>query len=216
MVWLKAYSVSVESVSNWIVIALIVLCVIWVDLLLTIWCLADRKSTKVQTLGELRMRDTANWWAGLLICVYSWSPASSPRRVWHGLATVVDSMRESIPCPSLWLLVPSRYTERASECARGKPVLIGIFAFSLVFHAVTLDRSCFRENPTYFDLYPTLNTWYCLWSDSYGSWSEMLGNGQTDTNTTTVTIAVHARQGLTILKTIFYALILRVHIPRII
>ena len=68
MVWLKAYSVSVESVSNWIVIALIVLCVIWVDLLLTIWCLADRKSTKVQTLGELRMRDTANDgpWAGLL------------------------------------------------------------------------------------------------------------------------------------------------------
>ena len=25
------------------------------------------KSTKVQTLGELRMRDTANWWAGLLV-----------------------------------------------------------------------------------------------------------------------------------------------------
>ena len=31
------------------------------------------KSTEVQTLGELRMRDTANWWAGLLVCVYSWS-----------------------------------------------------------------------------------------------------------------------------------------------
>ena len=25
------------------------------------------KSTKVQTLGELRMRDTANYWAGLLV-----------------------------------------------------------------------------------------------------------------------------------------------------
>ena len=33
---------------------------------------------------------------GLLVCVYPWSPASSSRRVWHGLATVVDSMRESI------------------------------------------------------------------------------------------------------------------------
>ena len=26
---------------------------------------------KVQTLGELRMRDTANWWAGLVICMRS-------------------------------------------------------------------------------------------------------------------------------------------------
>ena len=51
------------------------------------------KRTRVQTLGELRMRHTANWWAGLSVCV---SPASSSRRVWHGLATVVDSVRESI------------------------------------------------------------------------------------------------------------------------
>ena len=28
----------------------------------TVWKV---KSTKVQTLSELRMRDTANWWAGL-------------------------------------------------------------------------------------------------------------------------------------------------------
>ena len=35
------------------------------------------KSTKVQTLGELRVRDTANGWAGF----YSRSPASSSRRV---------------------------------------------------------------------------------------------------------------------------------------
>ena len=33
---------------------------------------------------------------GLAIGVYSQSPASSSLRVWHGLATVVDSMRESI------------------------------------------------------------------------------------------------------------------------
>ncbi|CAI8041673.1 hypothetical protein GBAR_LOCUS23141, partial [Geodia barretti] len=30
------------------------------------------------------------------LCLYSWYPASSSRRVWHGLATVVNSMRESI------------------------------------------------------------------------------------------------------------------------
>ena len=40
-----------------------------------------------------------------------------------------------------------------------------ILAFSLVFHTVTPECNSFRENPTYFDLYLTLNTWYCLWSD---------------------------------------------------
>ena len=56
------------------------------------------KSTKVQTLGELRMHDTANWWAGLFVCVYSWSHGLLlvARRVWHWLATVVDSMQELI------------------------------------------------------------------------------------------------------------------------
>ena len=34
-------------------------------------------------------------WAGFLY-LYSWYPASSSRTVWHGLATVVNSMRESI------------------------------------------------------------------------------------------------------------------------
>ena len=52
------------------------------------------KGTEAQTLGALRIRGTANWWAGLWIC--SWSPASSSYRVWHGLATVVDSRCESI------------------------------------------------------------------------------------------------------------------------
>ena len=44
------------------------------------------KSTKVQTLGELRMRGTANGWAGLLAFI----------RGLPLVATVVDSMRESI------------------------------------------------------------------------------------------------------------------------
>ena len=39
------------------------------------------KSTKVQTLGELRMRGTAN---GRLLQV---SPASNSLRVWHGLCS---------------------------------------------------------------------------------------------------------------------------------
>ena len=51
---------------------------------------AQWKGTKV---GELRMPHTANWWAGLSVCV---SPATSLQRVWHGLAAVVDSKRESI------------------------------------------------------------------------------------------------------------------------
>ena len=36
---------------------------------------------KVQNLGELCMRGTANRWAELLVCVYLWSPTSSMRRV---------------------------------------------------------------------------------------------------------------------------------------
>ena len=38
-------------------------------------------------------------------------------------------------------------THRASAPARGKPVIISILVFSLVFHAVTLERSSFREKP---------------------------------------------------------------------
>ena len=33
----------------------------------------------LQTLGEVRMRDTDNGWAGLLVCAYSWSPARVAR-----------------------------------------------------------------------------------------------------------------------------------------
>ena len=54
------------------------------------------KGTEVQTLGELRMRGSLIDGLGF-ICLYSWYPASSSRRVWHGLATVVDSDT----CPSL-------------------------------------------------------------------------------------------------------------------
>ena len=59
-----------------------------------VWMVLKMKDTEAQTLGALRIRSTANWWAGLWIC--SWSPASSSYRVWHGLATVVDSRCESI------------------------------------------------------------------------------------------------------------------------
>ena len=40
---------------------------------------AKEDHEKVQTLGELRMRDTANWWSGLFLCVYPRFPASSSR-----------------------------------------------------------------------------------------------------------------------------------------
>ena len=52
--------------------------------------------TKVQTLGELRMRGNANCGLGSIAVYPPQSPASSSRRVWHGLPTVVDSTRESI------------------------------------------------------------------------------------------------------------------------
>ena len=45
----------------------------------------------MQTLSELRMRQTAN---RVSVCV---SPASNSGRVWHGLATVVDSMSRYMP-----------------------------------------------------------------------------------------------------------------------
>ena len=41
----------------------------------------NAENNEVQTLGELRMRDTANIKLVLVVCVYSWSPASSVRRV---------------------------------------------------------------------------------------------------------------------------------------
>ena len=68
------------------------------------------KSTKVQTLVELCMRDTAK-------CVVS-DPASSSRRVWHGLVTVVDSMRESIHAIRCDFLSPQGTHERADRCGR--------------------------------------------------------------------------------------------------
>ena len=44
---------------------------------------AIMKSTiKCKTLGELRMRNSLPLIVGLLVCVYSWFPAGSPRRVW--------------------------------------------------------------------------------------------------------------------------------------
>jgi hypothetical protein len=75
--------------------------------------------------------------------------------------------------PSLWLLAPSRYIERAN------PLRVSLF-----YLAYWLFRSwftCFRENPTYFSIY----TWRLIpgivCGAIHGSWSEMLGNGQTDT-----------------------------------
>ena len=54
--------------------------------------------------------------------------------------------------PSVVTYVGSTVREQA-ECCRGKPVVICILAFSLVFHAVTLKCSSFRENATYISTY---------------------------------------------------------------
>ena len=66
-----------------------------------------------------------------------------------------------------------------------------------MFHTVTLERSSFRETPTYFSTYTRGWIPGIVCGAIHGSWSEMLSNGQTDT-TTTVTLAVHAHRGLII------------------
>ena len=115
------------------------------------------KSTKVQTLSELRMHSTANLWAGLLVVrIYLWSPTSSLRRVWQGLGTVVGSTRESIQ--SFVVTSCSFKIHRVRGPGRGKPVLISI---TLVFHTITPERNSFRENPIIFDLWS--NPWLVKW-----------------------------------------------------
>ena len=76
------------------------------------------------------------------------------------LGTLLDNMRESIQAPhcNLWCL----------KGGRGKPVLICILTRSLGFRAVNSRTQQFQRKPyMLFDLYPTLNTWHCLWSDSW-------------------------------------------------
>ena len=125
------------------------------------------KNSEVQTLGELRMHDT-NWWAGLLVvCVYLWSPASSTRRVWHGLATVVDTQHAGVEtCRSLWLPGPQRYTDR-EEQVTVSPMWLGILAFSLVFTAYLSNAVVSGKSPFYFSsscvvLKPLLSLIGCL------------------------------------------------------
>ena len=89
----------------------------------------------MQTLGELRMRDTANCWAGLFVCVYSRSlPLVARGESDWASFTVVDSMRNSIHAIR-W------YTERADQVASAI-MHIGFFA---CFHGISLERSRFRK-----------------------------------------------------------------------
>ena len=113
------------------------------------------RSTEVQTLGALwrarvskRMRRTTNWWAGFSFSCYSWSLASS-RRVWRGLTTLLDSMREAIHALRciFWCLRGTQST-RIDQTVVSHPVRC-VFAYWL-FRALALQRSSFRENPTYF------------------------------------------------------------------
>ena len=98
--------------------------------------------------------------------------------------------------PKLRRAVHLSARERAS---RGEPVLICILARSLGFHAVTPERSSFRENPTYVST--SIPRWIrgiaCGAIDC--SWSE-IARGQTDRHAHTpqlqLTLAAHARRGL--------------------
>ena len=92
------------------------------------------KSTEVQTLGELRMSDTVNWWAGRLVFRYS------ARRVWHVLATVVYSMRESIHAVCCDFL--SLWGTKSEH-----PMRYCILAFSLSFTAYLSNAVVSRKRP---------------------------------------------------------------------
>ena len=135
-----------------------------------------------------------NRWAGPSLYWLVVSSSYIPRRK-ESLATILDNMRESIHAPHLQLLVPPRYEEQA-DALEVSAVLIGFFA-SVSRRNSRIHQ--FKRNPhIFFDLYLTLNTWYCLWS-------EMSDNRQTDRQTdrkieghttTTVTHAAHACWGL--------------------
>ena len=65
---------------------------------------------------------------------------------------------------------------------------------------ITLERRSFRDNPTYLATYTRRWIRGIVCGVIDGSWSEMSWNGLTDRHThttTTVTLAAHARRGLT-------------------
>ena len=140
------------------------------------------KSTKVQNLGELCMRGTANWWAGLLVCIYSCSPASSLWRVWHGLATAVDSMRESIHALRCdFLRLRDKQRERTG---RGKPVLISIIGLLTWFSCHNSRTQYFNENRHFKnEASVALNLLVSLFGRFVACGSRNRGNRQTDTQT---------------------------------
>ena len=93
----------------------------------TTWRLQTDDSSYTHAIHVyLRMRGTINWWAD---CHFtdSWS-LTSLLRVGHGVATLLDSTRESILALryNFWRL-------QGTQSCRGKPVLICILALSLVF-----------------------------------------------------------------------------------
>ena len=67
--------------------------------------------------------------------------ASSLRRVWHGLATQVNSMRESI-CALRW----ASKVHRASGSGLGKPSAIMHIGFFAYFYRISLECSRFLSN----------------------------------------------------------------------
>ena len=107
-------------------------------------------------------------------------------------------MRESINYLRCDFLCPQD-TQR-ERTRSGKPVLISILAFSLVFHAINLSNATVSEK-TLHVFRPLPRCWIrgIVCGAIHGSWSEMSGNGQTDRQThttTTVTLAAHACRGL--------------------
>ena len=95
----------------------------------TLWCARVSK----------RMCRTTNWWAGFSFSCYSWSLASS-RRVWRGLTTLLDSMREAIHALRciFWCLRGTQST-LIDQTVVSRPIHC-VFAYWL-FRALALQRS---------------------------------------------------------------------------
>ena len=147
-----------------------------------------------KTLGEMRMRDTANWWTGLFVCVYSWSPASSSRRFWHGLVTVVDSLRASIHAIRCDFLSPQG---TQSNRIRSPQCDYAYWLFRLFSRHISRTQSFQENRPFLSQARVVLKPLVSLIGRLVACSARISVDTQTQIDrTTSVTLVAHARRGL--------------------
>ena len=120
----------------------------------------------------------------------SWS-LTSLLRVGHRVATLLDSTRESILALryNFWRL-------QGTQSCLGKPVLICILALSLVFTPYLSNTVVSAKSPHYFHALVALKLLVSLISRLVACSARIVVDKQTH-RPTTVTLAAHARRGLT-------------------